>query len=120
MPDRNMLEKGSESTCKCRNCVALYQNQIGALCQQNRAKAEQDCRCEAVQVLIVSHHRKIVIGTNAKEVQHLVEQFAMLTGDADPDIEIGRAPRCLDDRRHFDSFGPRAKNEEDLHGRLST
>lgn len=113
--DRNVFKESGETGCECRNCIALDKHQVRMLGHQNGAQAGENAGGQAVQVLIVVHHRKIVVGADAKEIQHLIEQFSMLAGDAESHVEVRGLSRSKDDRRHLNCFGPRAKDEEDLH-----
>ena len=113
--NRNVFKKSGETGCECRNRIALDKHQIGTLSNQHGAQTGENTGGQAVQVLIVMHYRKIVIGANAEEIQRLVEQFAMLAGNADSHIEVRGPSRSPDDRRHLNCFRPRAKDKKDLH-----
>lgn len=75
----------------------------------------QDSGRGFVQALPRAHQIEIVIGMDAKRIQGLVEQPAMLRGDSHSRKE-GRLvfPELRNDGRELDRFGPRAEHEEDF------
>lgn len=95
--------------------VAMYQHHVGFRLLQNAAHSEQDARGEVVEILSGLHEVEVVVGTDAEDVEYLVEHLAVLSGDADEHAEMLRSPLQLHHHgSHLD--GLRTSTEDDEYG----
>ena len=73
------------------------------------ADAGQQPRGELVEGLVRQHQVEIMVGSDRKQLKHLIEDTAMLGGDADAQIDCRAFPQFGNDRRHLDGFRPRSE-----------
>ena len=115
MPDRDLAEIGAQRDHHGGQRVAMDQHAIGLPLVQRRAVGGQDARRQRVERLAVLHQVEVDVGRNAADLQHLVEQFAMLRRHRNAHIHAAVVLQRVDDREHLDRLGPRA--EADQHAR---
>ena len=61
------------------------------------------------------HEVQVNVGCNAEDIQHLVQHLAVLGRDASTHLKLLRAGlQGANHGGHFDGFGPRAKNDQNL------
>jgi hypothetical protein len=91
----------------------LSEHDIWTFRCQCGVERSQQTRGEVGQRLARPHGVQINVGLNIEEMQHLVEQVAVLRRREHAGVgPLGRAKR-LNHGRHLDGFGPRADGAED-------
>ncbi len=101
--------------------IALDKHAIGLLGIEHPAEAGEQACSEVVERLARRHHVEIHIGHDSGDREHLIEQAAMLRGDAGADTEPALRLKRLDDGEELDRFRARAEYDENLgygHGVL--
>ncbi len=94
--------------------VALHHHPVRTHLLQHRRKGLQGGRGQARQGLVRPHHVQVVVGADAEEAKHLVQDLPVLAGDADHRLQaLGRLQRAHDGR-HLDRFRPGAEHGQDL------
>jgi hypothetical protein len=104
MADRDAGIECSHRGSRARGGVALHQNVVGLKLREDRSEPAQNARKDIAQRLSRLHDVEIVVGLQRKRGHHLVEHFAVLTGDADSRQDFLLLSQCADDRCHFDGF----------------
>lgn len=56
-----------------------------------------------------------MIGLNGEAFQHLIEQRAMLRGDADTGFKLGKLFEMQDNRTQLNGFGASAEDDQDSY-----
>ena len=116
MAHRHLAVIGGERPDHRGRGVALDDHAIGPFGIHHIAKTgEQPCG-EAVERLARLHQIEIDIGREAGDAQHLIEQPAMLRGDAGAHVEAGHGLQCGDHGKELDRLRTGAENDEDARG----
>ena len=110
MADRNASEIAREARHQGRHRVPVNQHAIRSLGIEHGTQLRQRSRSHLVERLARLHQIAIDIGHDAREVQHLIEHFAVLCGDRDTDVYTSVHPQAVDHRRHLDRFRPGAED----------
>ena len=113
MADRDLAVIGRERTDHRGRGVALDDHAVGLFGVHHVAQAGEQPRGEAVERLARLHQIEIDVGGEPCDREHLVEQPAMLRGDAGAHVEPGHRLERSDDREEFDRFWPGAEDDED-------
>jgi hypothetical protein len=97
MADRNLAVISGEARDHRGQCVAMHDHAVRLLGVQRRADAGDEPRGERIEALVLLHHVEVDVRHDPGDLQHLIEQAAMLRGDADAGLQAlaaraGRAP----------------------------
>src|SRR3546814_18191702 len=107
MADRNLAEIGGKRRRHRRQRVAVDEYPVGPLGIETFTEPGDKAREQRVERLVGLHDVKVDVGDDARDMQHLVENLAMLRGHADARIDAGLFAQCVDAREHLTSFRPR-------------
>ncbi len=110
----NFFLEPHERSGKCGRRIALHEKPIRADFAKHVRKRFEYASGEFERGLVFLHQIQIVVGRDAKNTQHLIEQVAMLRGYTNMRFDMLSA-RGADDRRHLDGFGTRTENSDDAH-----
>ena len=113
MRDRDLAVIGGERAGHRGGGVALDDDHVGLLGVHHIAEPGEQARGEAVEILAGLHQIEIDIGDEPGDGEHLIEQAAMLGGDAGPHDEAGHLLERGDDGEQLDRLGPGAEDDED-------
>jgi hypothetical protein len=114
--DRNAGVKRGQSSIESSRGIALHEDDVGTRICANRFERSQNARCRPGERLAGGHRIQIVIGSDAKNGQRLVEHLAVLRRDRDADAELLRPrPHAAYDGSKLDGFGACAEYKERLH-----
>ncbi|MCY1174421.1 hypothetical protein D9M73_146230 [compost metagenome] len=120
MADRHLAVVSHERADHRGGGVTLYDHPVGLFGVHHIAKPGQQPRGQAIERLTRLHQIEIDIGTQIGDAEHLIEQPAMLGGDAGAHVEPALRLERGNHRKEFDRFGPGAEDDEDArrgHGR---
>ena len=112
MPNRNSGIECRQSAAKCCRCVALDQDNVGFFSSEHRLERGENPGGHLRERLTGLHHRQIVIWLYIKDLQNLVEHLAMLTSDADANVERAALAHVPDQRAQFNRFGAGTEDDE--------
>ena len=93
--------------------VALHDHPVGLFGIHHIAKPGQQPRGQAVERLARLHQIEVDVWAQIGDTEHLVEQPAMLRGDAGAHVEPALRLERRNDGKEFDRFGPGAEDDED-------
>ena len=93
--------------------VSLHQDHVRHALAQHRFQRRQNSRSGLKQRLVRQHDVQIVIRHDLKRLQHLVQQCAVLRGDAHPDRKFGTLPEMEHHRAQLDGLRPGPEDEQD-------
>ena len=83
----------------------MHQYGVGTGLTQHIAHAQQHTGGHVIQVLPLLHDVQVIIRLDVENLEHLIEHFAVLSGNAHKGTEVFRVClECLDQRGHFDGF----------------
>jgi hypothetical protein len=117
MSNRNAGVERCQSAAESRGGIALYQNQIGLFCLEDRAKSAENTCGGPVKRLTRLHGIKFILGPNGEDVQRLAQHVPVLPGRTASDVELlRRSIESPDYGSEFDGFWTRSKNAEDAYG----
>src|SRR5258708_37501647 len=83
MPDTNFLLKRDKRGRERCGGVPLNKKPVGPDFAQHRWQRLENARGELQRCLVFLHEIQIVVGSDGKYTQHLIEHVSMLRGDAD-------------------------------------
>lgn len=92
----------------------MYQNEIRLSGHHNRLEGGKNPRGRLEQGLTREHDAEVVVGADAKGIENLVEETPMLGRDADTHVKRRVGAEAHHKWAEFDSFRPRAENEQDF------
>lgn len=104
----------SQRPAQGRGRISLYQNEIRPYIIHDRFERGQNPRRGLKQGLAGEHNTEVEVRVDAKGVENLVEQVPVLGGDADRHVKGWVGTETHYERAEFDSFRPRAENEQDF------
>jgi hypothetical protein len=97
-----------------RGRIPLHQHPIRLLGRQNLIHGRQDARAQGRKGLAGLHQVQINVRDDAEGRQSLIEHLTMLRRGAGAGHEsIGSRLQSTNDRRHLDSLGPGAEDDQD-------
>ena len=111
--------KGGERGAHRGRRVALNHHAVIMLATQDRGHAGEHFARDVGEGLSRRHDLQIKIGLELKEVEHPLEQFAMLRRDAEVHPRVRPAPEGMHHRRQFDGLRPRPDHDEGRHAASS-
>src|SRR3546814_7492943 len=83
MAERNLAEIGGKRRRHRRQRVAVNEYPVGPLGIETFTEPGDKAREQRVERLVGLHDVKVDVGDDARDMQHLVENLAMLRGHAD-------------------------------------
>jgi hypothetical protein len=99
MTDRNLRVEGRERPAHSSGGISLNQDYIGSGGGKYWFEAGEDSCRNFSESLARAHGAKVEIGSDAENLEHLVEQLSVLGSNADLHIKLGRIlPHCEHDR----------------------
>jgi len=111
MAYRNLRIKSCQSARKSGSGIAVYQNKVRLSFFQNLLQAAQGLFRNVIQRLPGAHNIQIIIGSNAKKVQHLIKHFAVLCCYSHQRFNFVRMfAHFQNQRAHLNSFRACAEN----------
>ena len=107
MPHRDLLiEGGQRSRCRGR-CVAMHHYNVRLTHLEHIPHTRQHTRRDVRQVLSLLHDIEVKIRFHIKDVQHLVQHFAVLSCNTHDRLKITRTLlELLHQRAHLNSLWP--------------
>ena len=87
----------------------MDQDTIGAEISEDRIEAGKQSFAQLIERLIRRHDRKIAVGHDGEQAEHLFQHGVMLTGDDDAGIDLRRSGKSLHYWRHLYCFRSGAK-----------
>ncbi len=110
MTDGNLTVKGGKRRRGRGGGVPVNKNDIRIRFLQDVAHPQQDTARHVIKILPLLHDVQVIIRRNLKEMQHLIQHLAVLTGYAHNCLKcIGMFPEFFDQRRHLDRLRARAE-----------
>ena len=100
-----------------RGRIALHHHPIGPFVVQHLADLYQRTRRQRVERLARRHQVEIVVGSNVRDRQDLIEHLAVLCRNAHPTVEPRIGIERVDQWEQLDRFGTRPEHGENLQGR---
>ena len=105
MSDRNLLVECSQCGGRGGRRISVNDHNIGADLIQDIPHSGQDAGCDIVKILSGLHDIQIVVRSDFKQIQDLVQHLPVLGRYADDRFEMNRiCLKRLDERCHFDCF----------------
>ena len=90
----------------------MYKYHIRTALLEHITKSSEDTCSNIGEVLTLLHDVEVVVRLDIEDGEHLVEHFAMLTGDAHDGFELSISLlKFLHKRTHLNGLGTSAKNE---------
>jgi len=83
VPDRNLLVERRQRRRHAGGRIALDQHGGGAVFGEHAAQASEGAAGEVGEILLGPHELEIHLRADGEQSQHLIEQLAVLAGDAD-------------------------------------
>ena len=112
MTDRDLCVEAGEGACGRGSGVAMNEDYVWATLHEDVTQTGEDACCDIGEVLTLLHDVEVVVRLDIEDGEHLVEHFAMLTGDAHDGFELSISLlKFLHKRTHLNGLGTSAKNE---------
>src|SRR5215472_17577705 len=115
MSHGNVMVKRSQRRHKDSSSVTLHEDEVRFLHSQIFIESGYGARRKGGERLVWPHQIQVGIGSNLKNVQHLVQHLAMLCGNTDSAPKTRIAAKSQDYRREFDGFRTRTEYDRDFH-----
>ena len=112
--DRYPAIVGGQGTGHRGGSVALHDDPIGPLVIKHPSDPGEQSGGQPVERLVGLHQIKIVVRRDARDLQHLIQHSAMLSGHADTAVEARVGIKRMNQREQLDRFGPGAEDGKNL------
>ena len=118
MTDRHLVIVGGERARHRRRRIALDHHAIRPLVTDHVVQSRQRARSQPIQGLPMPHQIEVDVGNDACDLQHLIQQAAVLGGGAGADADTGRRVQRADDGKELEGFGTRPEDDQNgtAHG----
>ena len=112
VPHRNLLIERRQGGRRRRGGIAMHQHHIRLDLLQHITHPRQHTRRHVIQVLPLLHDIQIIVRSDLKNPQHLVQHLAMLPRHTHDGLKLlWMLLELLYQRTHFDGLGPRPEHQ---------
>ena len=90
----------------------IFAKTSGVEVPEHRLQTRQNSRCRFEKRLTGLHNIQVEVGRDFKRLEHLIQHFPVLRGNADLDVEMGGMfSKTSNNGTELDRFRPRAEDQ---------